>query len=63
MKQLWEMVSIVLLGLMAMGQVISLDASSLDIGAFGTSTGGVVEIFFFFALATVVFTFLRNYFS
>lgn len=61
MAELWEVVSLTLLGLFGMGQIVSMDSSSLNIGAFGTSTSGVVEIFFFFAFAAVVFTFLKNY--
>lgn len=61
MANLWEMVTIVILGVMGMGQIISLGDSSLDIGAFGTSTSGVVEIFFFLVFAAVVFEFIRNY--
>lgn len=62
MAKLWEVVSLTLLGLFGMGQIVSMDSSSLNIGAFGTSTSGVVEIFFFFGFAAVVFTFLKNYF-
>lgn len=62
MAEIWEMLSLTLLGLFGMGQITSMESSSLDIGAYGTSTAGVVEIFFFFAFAAVVFTFLKNYF-
>jgi hypothetical protein len=62
MTRFWEVVSLTLLGVFTMGQVISLDSAAKNIGAFGTSTSGVVEVFFFFAVAAVVYTAITNYF-
>lgn len=61
MPTVWEMVSIVFLGLFAMGSIDSLGSSAKDIGVYGTSTGGAAEIFFFLTVAAVVFVALRNY--
>jgi hypothetical protein len=59
----WRYISITFLGLFALGNIESLGSSAKDIGVYGTSTGGVVEIFFFLVVAAVVFITLKNYFE
>jgi len=62
MVKLIEMVSIVFLGLFAMGQVDNLSSSMTNIGAYGTGTGSVGELFFFLIIFLVIVLVSRAYF-
>jgi hypothetical protein len=63
MVKLIEMVSIAFLGLFAMGQVDKLASDLTDIGAYGTSTGSIGELFFFLIIFLVIVLVSKAYFT
>lgn len=63
MVEVWEMVSVVFLGLFAMGNIDNIASSSLDVGSYGTSTGEIGGLFFFLFVFAVVAIMIRSYFS
>lgn len=63
MVEVWEVVSLVLLGIFAMGSIDSLSSGAKDVGSYGTSTGSAVEIFFFLFVFAVVAIVIRAYFD
>lgn len=63
MVKVWEMVSIVFLGLFAMGNIDNISSSSLDVGSYGTSTGDVAGLMFFLFVFAVIGIVVRAYFD
>lgn len=63
MVKVWEMVSIVFLGLFAMGNIDGVASSSFDVGAYGTSTGDIASLFFFLFVFAVIGIVVRAYFD
>jgi len=61
--KVWEMVSIVFLGLFAMGNIDNISSGSLDVGAYGTSTGYIAGLMFFLFVFAVVAIVLKSYFE
>lgn len=61
--RVWELVSIVFLGLMAMGNIDSVDVGLMDVGSYGTGTGDAVSLMFFLFVFAVIGVSVRTYFD
>jgi hypothetical protein len=61
--EVWEVVSITLLGLFAMGSIDGVSSGAKDVGSYGTTTVSAVEIFFFLFVFAVIAIIIRAYFN
>lgn len=61
--KVWELVSIVFLGIFAMGNISEVGLSLKDVGSFGTSTGDAAGLLFFLFTFAVIGIAVRIYFN
>ncbi|MFB6226294.1 MAG: hypothetical protein ABEJ02_02995 [Candidatus Paceibacteria bacterium] len=61
MPKLWETVTVMFFGALAMGNIDQLSNSVKNIGVYGTSTGSAVNLFFYLLIFAVMVLVLRSY--